>query len=102
METKNTSKKVKTLDVFGYKIESNSCKALPYNLYLKRFGEFVNHSGSDYGFALTMNQIQIHELLEEAIKIVMSEEADTNQKWLKIETEEYRVNFKIPSSVEIQ
>jgi hypothetical protein len=95
--TDGQTSQVKTMDVFGYKIESNSCKAVDYNLYVKKFGEYVVRSGAEHGFVLTMNHIQLWELIDEATSIELKEEADNYQKWLIVETKDFRVSVRIPS-----
>ena len=97
MENKiNKKNEIKTFSVFGYKIVSNLCTALNYNIYLKKFGEHVKHSGAEHGFELTMNHIRVHELLNEATSIEIKKEDETNDVYLLVETDEYRVSFKIP------
>lgn len=96
METKQKNK-TKTLKVFGYEINSNSCSALEYSLYVKKFKEFVVRTGHEnHGLRLTMNHIKIHELLNEAISVEVVKEDETEDVYLHIETEEFKVSFKIP------
>ena len=94
METK---KQIKKLSVFGYEIISNQCTALRYNLYLKKFNEWVVRSGQEHGFELSMNHIKIHELLDHAISVEIKKEDNTDKVYLIIETEDYKVSFEIPN-----
>jgi len=96
METKKTKTKTKKLSIFGYEIISNQCIALRYNLYLKKFGEWVKHSGMEHGFELSMNHIKIHELLNEAISVEVKREEGTRKVFLIIETEDYKISIEIP------
>jgi hypothetical protein len=93
MEKQTQTKK---LNILGYEITSNSCSALEYSLYVKKFEEWVVRTGHEQGFKLTMNHIQIHELLDEALNVEIKREDGSDDLYLIIETEEYKVSFKIP------
>lgn len=92
-----TNKQIKTMSINGYDIISNQCTALEYNLYSKKLNEFLVAPGNR---SLSMNHIKIHEFLDEAISVKISEceNPDVDGVYLQIETADYRISIKIPEA----
>jgi hypothetical protein len=95
--TETQKNKLNVFEVFGYKIKENSCTALEYTLFVKRFDEYVVRGmPEERGF--TMNHIKVHELLKDAIstKVELASGDDDHNAWLIIETEDVRVSIMVP------